>query len=319
MQGSVNPESIRGAGVTTSAPLAAEGAIRKRPGTQCFHRFVDKVKPGLMDFKLLNPVGKGAFGCVYAAKCTTDRRCDVAIKVVPLNRLKDLNKSGIELRALELIKNTPHENIIEYFGFFDETEKRYLVFELADCNLRQYLDKAIPALSPEQFNEIAFQFLNALDYLNEMQLFHDDYKLENMVFCSSDRKIKLIDFEQTRVPSDKYYLSPLEPLKSIGRFLGEIELLMVHQAENDRFFSSVQKFTHAWLKGDFSRSEAMELEKEEPIWHQKLSGKTRNLVALCFVRDETVRSHVVNERHSLIPRQPLMLIDELSPQGAVEV
>lgn len=310
MQGLTSPQNIR---MKEPAPQEVEEAPPKKElHTKCFHRFADKAKPGLLDFELLRQIDNGAYGQVYTAKCTTERECEVAIKVVSVKKAEDLKKSSVEIRALELIKATPHENIIEYFGFFDEEGRRYLVFELADLNFKKYLDKALPVISTDQFNEIAFQFLNALDHLNEIQLSHNDYKLRNMVFCSSDRKIKLIDFERSTVPSDKHFHNPLDSLPYTGLYLGEIELLMLHQAENKEFYSAIEMFRDAWRKKNFSRHDALNLEKEEKLWFHKLSDKARNLTALCFVRDEAVHLQVINDRHSLLPRKPLMLIDELN-------
>ena len=96
-----------------------------------------------------------------------------------------------------------------------------------------------------------------------------------------------------------------------GLNLGKIELLMRHGAKDSVYYSSVKKINDAWIKRDFASSDAEFLEKEANIWHSKLSGKTKKLIALCFVRDDAVRLHVINEMHNLNPRKPLMLLDEL--------
>lgn len=83
----------------------------------------------IADYEVKNLLGRGAFACVYQAKCKISNR-DVAIKVIDK---KTMRKSGMVSRVrneVEIQAQLKHKSILELYHCFEDNMYVYLVLEL---------------------------------------------------------------------------------------------------------------------------------------------------------------------------------------------
>ncbi|CAG8454787.1 16304_t:CDS:2 [Acaulospora colombiana] len=138
-------------------------------------------------------IGRGGFGYVY--------KCDIGEhwNVVALKELRiDGTSTTIRdiLNELKLHSRAKNNRIVELFGIsrsnYDE-DLCYLVMELADCDLREYLRNKKDELRWEEKIKLAIQITEGISYIhNEMKVAHRDLHTKNiLVKCGN---IKIADF-----------------------------------------------------------------------------------------------------------------------------
>ena len=275
---------------------------------KCFHGFSCSGQPTKSVFCFMEQIGKGSFGKVYKAKCFRARDCNVAIKVVPFihNKYKSSLMFNIdnETKVLDILKEKPHRNIIEFFGFFDDDDCRNYVFELGDMNFYEYMEKAKSRLTVAQFHEVIFQFIEGIEHLNTIGLYNFDIHPVNMVILLSSGSIKFIDFGGAKIldhPNNQ------KCLYTLSIHLASYQLSIKydnHQVDTYEKHLSVFKDT-AWLKGDFSEIDFSELLKQPDLWCSGLSEEVKKFVAMCFFRDLDKRADLLRVKRYLAPRERL--------------
>ena len=269
----------------------------KDSSAKCFHGFKIKSSDGNLyqpKFQFQNLVGEGSYGKVYRALC--ERGCAVAIKLSK----PDYKNLEIEIRNLKHLSKFTHPNIIEYFGHCNELGKYHLVFELGDVNFDLFLDKNAFSLANEHLNNIMFQTLEMLSYLNDMQLHHNDFRFFNMVYCKSVDSIKLIDFGGSKLHTDEDYNDPLSDLSPLGRELGKLQLTMKHKAYNREWGGANMEFICA--------RDVTSLLSKDSNWLNEIPKQSKKIIAMCAVNDPNDRESVLAMRFDLVPRKRL---DEL--------
>ncbi|KAJ3799087.1 serine/threonine protein kinase, negative regulator of sexual conjugation and meiosis [Lentinula aff. detonsa] len=172
-------------------------------------------------FKLIEPLGSGAYGKVYRAIDLTSP-CEnpeyFAVKCL-LRPKPGSRQEDFQLRefALHRIVST-HSNIV---GFHKVLYDRTFVYVVLDLCLGGDLFAAITERKAlrqnnELIKSIFIQLLDAVHHCHENGVYHRDLKPEN-ILCSQDgRKIYLADFglsTQSKVSEDfgcgsSYYMSP---------------------------------------------------------------------------------------------------------------
>jgi len=83
----------------------------------------------IADYEVINLIGRGAFACVYRAKCKRSGRY-VAIKMIDKRSMK---KSGMVARVrseVEIQAQLKHPSILELHHCFEDSDHVYLVLEL---------------------------------------------------------------------------------------------------------------------------------------------------------------------------------------------
>lgn len=270
---------------------------------KCFHGFAQGCIPKAHMFELKNKIGKGACGDVYRSKCITERKCDIAIKVIPLTAWNAENAIN-EKKTVQFLMANPHPNIVEYFGTLEEDDKIYIVMELGKFSLYQFLNENFSKLSVPQFHEIIFQVLEILNYLESIGVSHRDFKLDNMICL--ENKIKLIDFDQTCNKESRFYKHPSSRLINAALFLSEIQLEMKYGAKSDKFYELVTKFKYACLSDNFNKSDAKALSEDPDIWHDQLPLETRQLLSRSFIYKISNYIQIIKERDKISPRSELV-------------
>src|SRR5262245_26148941 len=98
------------------------------------------LRPGdepLSGYRLVRKLGKGGFGEVWEARAPGDFR--VALKLVPLYP----HAGGVELRALQIVKDVRHPNLLTVFGAWQTETLVIIGMELADRTLWDRFEEAV--------------------------------------------------------------------------------------------------------------------------------------------------------------------------------
>src|SRR5919201_835491 len=93
--------------------------------------------PYLPGHRLVRKLGKGGFGEVWEATAPGGFR--VALKLVPLHP----QTGGVELRALQIIKDVRHPNLLTVFGAWQTDTLLVIGMELADRTLWDRFEEAV--------------------------------------------------------------------------------------------------------------------------------------------------------------------------------
>ncbi|XP_062286854.1 interferon-induced, double-stranded RNA-activated protein kinase-like [Scomber scombrus] len=177
------------------------------------------------DFDSIEPLGKGAFGCVFKAKDKLLHKC-YAIKIV---RCKEK-----ALREVGALSDLHHHNIVRYYTcwmedsdyWWDSTDDSYstsmstdnphskflyIQMELCDTKtLRVWIDErntqnVNKSLQDSKRREdslsLALQIISGVEYVHSSKLIHRDLKPANIMF-GRDGEVKIGDFGLVTAEND---------------------------------------------------------------------------------------------------------------------
>jgi len=149
-------------------------------------------------------LGEGTYGQVYKAKCTRTGR------VVALKKMKlDSEEEGVPstaIREIALLKELPHENVVELLDVFCSTSKMILVFEFVENDLKKYMRSRGRHLDPPTIKSLSLQLCRGIEFCHVNRVIHRDLKPQNLLIDSKLR-LKIADFGLARaysVPIPKY-------------------------------------------------------------------------------------------------------------------
>lgn len=138
-------------------------------------------------------IGEGAQGIIKTAYKETDPDTIYAVKIFPYGIIKSNLSIGFRndgYGEIALNQVLIHPNIIQLMDFMIDDSNMYLIMELADANLFQYMEDNV--LTIDQKIKYMSQIGSALQYLHNNQLVHCDLKLDN-ILIKNDNAI-LSDF-----------------------------------------------------------------------------------------------------------------------------
>ncbi|MGH6609171.1 MAG: serine/threonine-protein kinase, partial [Burkholderiaceae bacterium] len=151
-------------------------------------------------FTILNEIGRGSYGVVYAAHDPVLAR-EVAIKIIPLAR-EDQYRMQVEASFLHEAKSAggmSHPSIVTIYDAGKTDTFAYIAMErLHGQDLHEYLASG-NRMSPRQSAAMMMRVADAIHYANKRGLVHRDIKPSN-VFLSRDLKPKLLDFGTALAP-----------------------------------------------------------------------------------------------------------------------
>uniref|UniRef100_A0A0K0F7D1 SNF-related serine/threonine-protein kinase n=1 Tax=Strongyloides venezuelensis TaxID=75913 RepID=A0A0K0F7D1_STRVS len=146
---------------------------------------------GLYDLE--HTIGKGHFAVVRLAKHVfTGER--VAIKVIDKTKLDHISTNHImqEVRCMKLVQ---HPNIVRLYEVIDTQTKLFLILELGDYDMFDYIMRNCEKGCDERQAQHYFsQIIKAIDYCHALRVVHRDLKPENVVFFEKLGMAKLTDF-----------------------------------------------------------------------------------------------------------------------------
>ena len=151
------------------------------------------IAPGskLGSYEVLSPIGAGGMGEVYRARDTRLNR-EVAIKVLPADRLKDENRRRRFIQEARSASSLNHPHIITIHEIESAGELDFLVMEYVRG---KSLDLAIPrgGLPLPELLRIAIPVSDALAAAHARGIIHRDLKPAN-VMLGQDGAVKVLDF-----------------------------------------------------------------------------------------------------------------------------
>lgn len=145
-----------------------------------------------------------------------------AVKVIEYQDIDNSHFNELDISNYDL-KSCP--SIAKFYGYLSENNRYYLFYELMDIDLNKFIQKAhtnnnIPEIL---VSKVAKCVLEAVDYLSEKKIMHQDIKPSNIVL-NKHGQIKLIDFGDCSVmdcnntvndgKGDEFYKSPEKMLTS---------------------------------------------------------------------------------------------------------
>jgi len=152
-------------------------------------------------YRLLQELGKGGMGIVYAALHTNLNR-KVAVKVIRPEHSGDSQMRARFKREMEAVGALVHPNIVAATDADEAEGHPFLVMELVDgLNLDALLRLSGP-LPVAEACDIIRQAALGLQYVHEHQRVHRDLKPSNLML-STDGVVKILDLGLARLFSDE--------------------------------------------------------------------------------------------------------------------
>lgn len=184
---------------SSSSTTAKTGApAPSQPGVHSF--VVSGTRFDVADhYKLIKPIGHGAYGVVVSAN-DTKHGDKVAIKKVP-RAFDDLIDAKRILREIKLLRHFDHENIIQIKDILppptlETFEDVYIISDLMETDLHRIIYSR-QQLTDDHIQYFVYQILRALKYLHSANVLHRDLKPSNLLL-NSNCDLKLCDFGLAR-------------------------------------------------------------------------------------------------------------------------
>lgn len=156
-------------------------------------------------YKLIRPIGHGAYGVVISATDTvTDTQ--VAIKKIR-SAFDDRIDAKRILREIKLMKKLSHENVIKIIDLIppppnaEEFEDVYIVQELMETDLHRIVHSR-QALTIDHIQYFVYQILRGLKFIHSANVLHRDLKPSNLLL-NSNCDLKICDFGLARGVEDE--------------------------------------------------------------------------------------------------------------------
>lgn len=145
----------------------------------------------LSDFVVDKKLGEGASSEVYRASI---RGCgpSFAIKAYKKRSMSALNRHQVR-REIAIHSGLRHDNIVDFWGAFEDDDRIVLMMELASEDLVDHVGRRGGRLSERSVSALMRQIVAGVRYLHEKNVAHRDLKPEN-VLVAADGTLKLADF-----------------------------------------------------------------------------------------------------------------------------
>lgn len=138
-------------------------------------------------------LGQGAFAVVKKAERLTDKKL-FAIKIISKAKLIGGALEGVE-SEMEVLRSINHERVVKLHDFYEDHESFYFVMDLVEGGDLMDFVAANGAVDENACCEIAFQILEAVNYMHDMNITHRDLKPDNILIeQDSPVLIKVTDF-----------------------------------------------------------------------------------------------------------------------------
>ncbi|KAH0789686.1 Serine/threonine-protein kinase 4 [Histomonas meleagridis] len=148
------------------------------------------------DYQIIEQIGEGSYGKVFKGIDKHTKEI-VAIKVI------ELETDWLPLLAeINMVIDLHHDSIVNYYGWFFEEGKLWLIMEYCDGgSLSDIMNIIDSGLNELQLSAICRGVLESLVYIHSKNRIHRDIKAGNILITSAG-KVKLCDFGVSAQLSD---------------------------------------------------------------------------------------------------------------------
>jgi len=176
----------------------------------------------LGQYRLLAKLGEGGMGTVYKALHT---RLDkiVAVKVLPREKMGDLQAVARFEREMRAVGKLEHPNIVRAMDANQHDKTHYLVMEYVDGVDLSELVHRIGPLSVADACELVRQAAIGLQHAHEHDLVHRDIKPSNLMLTKQGQ-VKILDLGLARLHTEN-----IGELTSAGQLMGTIDYMAPEQ------------------------------------------------------------------------------------------
>lgn len=129
---------------------------------------------GLYDLE--ETIGRGHFAVVKVAKHVFTGE-KVAVKVIDKTKLDPVSKEHLfqEVRCMKLVQ---HPNIVRLYEVIDTQTKLFLILELGDYDMFEYIMRqGENGVSEEEAQRYFCQIIRAISYCHKLHVVHRDLKV----------------------------------------------------------------------------------------------------------------------------------------------
>ncbi len=147
----------------------------------------------ILNYTIIQELGKGGMATVYKAKHNTFENRFVAVKI--LDSIFSRNQDAINrfVNEAKIMASFEHKNIVKVLDFDNKNNQMAIIMELLDGeDLKSVIDKKI--LDKQQNIEIFKQILNAIEYGHNKKVIHRDLKPSNVFIIDNLKTAKVLDF-----------------------------------------------------------------------------------------------------------------------------
>jgi aurora kinase len=144
------------------------------------------------DFELGRTLGKGRFATVWLAR-EKSTGAIVVLKCIMKRKVRKYKAAKALRNEIEIQSHVDHPNILKIYGYFDDSEKVYLVLEYAHRGDLYSQIRRRNQMTPRVIATYVIQIAQALDYMHDLYIIHRDLKPENMLI-NHVGLIKIADF-----------------------------------------------------------------------------------------------------------------------------
>ena len=182
-----------------------------------------KLPPSIGRYRVVERIGTGAMGMVYAAEDDTLGR-RVAVKVMMGDLEDEPEMRGRFFREAKITGQLAHRNIVTVFDLGEEDHRPYIVMELlTGMALPEYLAMGAAA-SLDAKLDLMMQVCEGLQAAHSKGVVHRDVKPSNL-FVQKDGSVKILDFGVARLASSN--------LTKHGFLVGTPEFMSPEQARGE--------------------------------------------------------------------------------------
>ncbi|KRX00029.1 Protein kinase-like domain [Pseudocohnilembus persalinus] len=147
------------------------------------------------NYEKLNKIHEGVYGVVYRAKDKLlNQIC--AIKKVKIDREKEKEGFPItSIREFNILLSLKHENIVgvKRIVVGPDLDKIFMIMEYCEHELKDLIDGMKFQFSEAEIKCLMQQFLKAMKYLHQKNIFHRDLKTSNILYTNKG-VLKVCDF-----------------------------------------------------------------------------------------------------------------------------
>ena len=151
-------------------------------------------------YQILRILGKGGMGTTYLVwnknKIIQGAPFLLVLKEMNANMARIPKAQELFEREARILKSLNHPHIPQYYDFFVENNRKYLVMELIHGHNLEQFTYAKGSIKPQRAIEWMMQVCQTLSYLHSLEpsLVHRDIKPANLILRNLDSRILLLDF-----------------------------------------------------------------------------------------------------------------------------